>query len=165
MTELFKEIPNEDTIEFLVKRIGDCAAIYDINLFNLLRKFAGDLYDGGLWVVREYPNGAFAYIFPDETFIPRVNHSNMESVKCSVEAASYAANFYLLSALAERQIEKGNEDLAEKLLNHHQALSDAVSGRIVAILGADGWREPTPEELALPREPYPEYAAIQAMIN
>jgi hypothetical protein len=162
---LFKEIPNEDTIEFLVKRIGDCAAIYDMNLFSLLRKFAGDLYDGGLWVVREYPNGAFAYIFPDETIIPRVNHSNMESVQCSVEAASYAANFYLLSALAENLIEKGNEDLAEKLLNYHQALSDALAGRMVSFCDMGSWREPTPEELALPREPYPERAAIQAMIN
>lgn len=56
----FKEIANEDTIDYLVARIGDCAAIYDTNLFNLLRKFARDIYDGGLWVVREYPNGAFA---------------------------------------------------------------------------------------------------------
>ena len=161
----FKEIANEDTIDYLVARIGDCAAFYDINLFNLLRKFAGDTYDGGLWVVRGFSNGAFAYIFPDQTIIPNVNNPNMENVQCSLEAASYAANFFVLNGLAERLIENGNEELAEKLLNYHQALYDALAGRMVSICDMGSWREPTPEELALPRAIYPEQAAIQAMIN
>lgn len=161
----YKEIANEVTIAYLVARIGNCAAIYDQNLFTLLRKFAGDLYDGGLWVVREYPNGAFAYIFPEETIIPQVNCPNMERITCSIEAASYAANFFLLSGLAEHLIKKGNEELAEKLLNYHQALSDALAGRMISIVDAGAWREPTEAELALPREPHPEWKAIRAIID
>jgi hypothetical protein len=161
----YKEIANEDTIDYLVERIGRCAAFYDINLFDLLRKFAGDIYDGGLWVVREYPNGAFAYIFPEDTIIPNVNHPNMQNVQCSLEAASYAANLFVLTGLAERLIKDGEEELAEKLLNYNQALSDALAGRMVAICDLGRWREPTPEELALPREIYPERAAVQAMID
>lgn len=161
----FKEIPNEDTIDYLVKRIGNYAAIYDQNLFTYLRKFSCGLYDGGLWVVREYANGAFAYIFPEATIIPQVPTSNMEHVSCSLEAASIAANIFLLNGLAERAIANGEEALAEKLLDHHRALLDALNGHMYFVVGPDGTRQPTPEELDQPRQAYPELAAIQALIN
>jgi hypothetical protein len=161
----FKEIANEVTIDYLVNRIGDYTAIYDQNLFRLLDKFSCGLYDGGLWVVREYENGAFAYILPESTIIPEVNSPSMEMVSCSLEAASIAANFYLLNGLAAHAIERGNEDLAEKLLNNHRALGQILSGRMQDIIDADGLRPATPEELARPRQPHPEYKAIRAMID
>lgn len=161
----FKEIANEDTIEYLVKRIGDYTAIYDQNLFRLLGKFAGGLYNGGLWVVREYENGAFAYIFPDSTMIPEVSTSNMERVKCSLEAASVAANLYLLTALAEHALEKGNEDLAELLLNNHRALGQILAGRMEDVIDGNFMRPASAEELARPRQAHPEYKAIRAIID
>jgi hypothetical protein len=161
----FKEIANEDTIEYLVQRIGDYAAIYDQNLFRLLDHFSGGLYSGGLWVVREYENGAFAYIFPDSTMIPKVSTPNMKIVECSLEAASFAANFYLLNRLAVHAIEKGNEDLAEMLRNNHRALGQILSGRMQDVIDEDGLRPATSEELARPRQAHAEHKAIRAIID
>lgn len=161
----FKEIPNQDTIDYLITRIGDYAAIYDQYLFRLLDKFSGGLYTGGLWVVREYENGAFAYIFPDSTIIPEVSAPNMEMVSCTLEAASFAANIYLLNGLAERAIDRGNEDLGEKLLHNHRALGQILAGRMQDIIDADGLRPATSEELARPRQAHPEYEAIRAIVD
>src|SRR5262245_14203012 len=95
----YTEIPNQHIIADLINRIGDYAAIYDQHLLNLMRKMSDGVYDGGLWELRIYPNGAFAYMLPDSTIVPQVISFNQSRVSCSLEALSFAANLFVLGNL------------------------------------------------------------------
>jgi len=163
--EAFKEIPNEQIIDYLVQRIGHMAAEYDNNLFNLMRKFAPEHYDGGLWEVREYPNGAFAYVLPEDTIVPRVHSLNQTPVSCSLEALSVAANLFQLSFLVEAAAEHNDFEMAERFRLYYDALYDVVFGRRNFMVENNAPRKPTEEELNAPRLSFPESDAISALID
>ena len=163
--EAFKEIPNEQIIGYLQQRIEHAAAFFDTNLFALMRKFAPDHYDGGLWEVREYPNGAFAYVLADDTIVPRVNSLNQSSISCSIEALSVATNLFVLGYFVEAALEHDDEPMAERFCLYRDALYEAVFGHRTFIVENNVRRAPTEEELAAPHNSFPESDAISALID
>jgi hypothetical protein len=160
----FTAIANEKTINYLLRRIGDTCAAYDQYLFNLMRQLSPS-YDGGLWVVHEYRNGAFAYVLPESKIEPQVRTYLQRPVSCSLEAISIAANLIVLGALCSKAMERGDEAGANCFDLYYHGLLNALRGNGDHIIERNQLRLATDTERAQTLVPHPELNAILAIID
>ncbi|WP_426157879.1 hypothetical protein [Pseudomonas sp. TSRC2-2] len=158
------------TPEALYKKLGVYCVAWEQMVLNAMTYLLGGEYQGGSYEIREYLNGAFAMIIPDQAAKKVAKYGHREE-SMTLEAASFVANLMAFSACNSTAID--TEDEAGNLMLHdfYFALKDVVSGRYGFIIDAsadDGTRPLNENELATIQseaKPHPERIAILRMID
>lgn len=101
------------------------AAIYQGQMFRVMSFMADGEYNGGIWDMRLYENGAVGWFFPnDRTF--NVKTFNGFEVIASFEAVSFAANLIVMSALTGSIAGEQSQETAKKVVENYELLVDAA---------------------------------------
>lgn len=164
----FTTIPT--TPAALHQKLGLYCVAWEQMVLNAMAYLLGSEYQGGSYEIREYLNGAFSLILPEQGAKKTVRfQQNVESM--TLEAASFVANLMAFSACNSTAIEKEDEAGNLMLHDYYFALKEVVSGRYGFIIDAsaeDGTRPLNEEELAKVQaeaKPHPERNAILRMID
>ncbi len=158
------------TPDALYKKLGVYCVAWEQMVLNVMTYLLGSEYQGGSYEIREYLNGAFALVLPDQGEKKTVRfQQNEESM--TLEAASFVANLMAFSACNSTAYEKEDEAGNLMLHDYYFALKDAVSGRYGFIIDAsaeDGTRPLNEDELVKVQaeaKSHPEQNAILRMID
>ncbi len=158
------------TPDALYKKLGVYCVAWEQMVLNAMTYLLGGEYQGGSYEIREYLNGAFALIIPDQDAKKVVRYGHSEE-SMTLEAASFVANLMAFSACNSTAIDKEDEAGNLMLHDYYFALKDVVSGRYGFIIDAsaeDGTRPLYEDELATVQteaKPHPERTAILRMID
>ena len=158
------------TPDALHKKLGVYCVAWEQMVLNAMAYLLGNKYQGGSYEIREYLNGAFALIFPDQGAKKVVRYGHSEE-SMTMEAASFVANLMAFSACNSTAIEKEDEAGNLMLHDYYFALKEVVSGRYGFIIDAsaeDGTRPLNEDELVKVQaeaKPHPEQNAILRMID
>lgn len=159
MMAQFSTLPNEQIIEFLHIRIGRPSALMDTNLFNMLSWLCPS-YTGGLWELRVFPNGSFAYVYPDVREDIQARALSGMPCPCSLEVASLGANIALLKQM-QRDAERFHDlQVADRIELYHDGLLNALRGNCEFVIEVGMLRESTADERERGGAPHPELNTI-----
>lgn len=154
----------------LHQKLGLYCVAWEQMVLNVMAYLLGSEYQGGSYEIREYVNGAFALILPEQGEKKTARfQQNEESM--TLEAASFVANLMAFSACNSTAFERKDEAGNQMLHDYYFALKDVVSGRYGFIIDAsteDGTRPLNEDELAKVQaeaKPHPEQSAILRMID
>ena len=158
------------TPDALHKKLGLYCVAWEQMVLNVMTYLLGSEYQGGSYEIREYLNGAFALVHPEQGEKKTARfQQNEESM--TLEAASFVANLMAFSACNSTAFERKDEAGNQMLHDYYFALKDVVSGRYGFIIDAsveDGTRPLNEDELAkfqAESKPHPEQSAILRMID
>ncbi|MWV14215.1 hypothetical protein F3I62_19105 [Pseudomonas sp. R-28-1W-6] len=155
----------------LYRHFGSLCIPYENYVLHFMRVHAGEVYQGGVYEFRLYPNGALVMALPDpETKITYQSDGGMCDIEISLECLSYVAAAYFWSAVSNQAFEREDDRTNEFAYDHFHATRDAVSGLFRFVMLEDiGTREPTEEELASANNfidhPHPESQQFYACID
>ncbi len=158
------------TPDALHKKLGLYCVAWEQMVLNVMTYLLGSEYQGGSYEIREYLNGAFALILPDQGTKKVVRFGQNEE-SMTLEAASFVANLMAFSACNSTAFEKEDEAGNLMLHDYYFALKDVVSGRYSFIIDAsaeDGTRPLNEVELAKVQaeaKPHPEQSPILRIID
>lgn len=97
---------------------------YQSLLFRLMDQFSVGAYNGGIWELHEFKNGAVMWIFPDDEVI-QTRTLNGYDPECSMRTLSMAINVIVLSALMAELAQNGsNDQIVERMIKVFDADRD-----------------------------------------
>lgn len=89
-----------------VSVFGEMAAgRYQGILFHLMGEYSGGEYNGGVWEMHEFENGAVVWVFPKDGEI-QTRTLNGYDPKCSMRTLSIALNMIVMSILMSKLAEQ-----------------------------------------------------------
>lgn len=111
-----------------VEIFGNYGAMhYQSLLFRFMDHLCGGAYNGGMWEMREYQNGAVVWVFTKEDVID-VHTFNGYEVRTSMFAISIAANIIAMSNMAGDMVDKGAKpEVVDRLIQNFELTRDLGS--------------------------------------
>ncbi len=104
-------------------------------------------------------------VFPSQELVTCTCHGLMKDIEMSMEALSLVANAYVLAAIQNAAYSQDDEAGTERFHDLYHGVRDAVSGLMRFIITDQGIKDPTEEELLLPRSSHPESQKIHDMMS
>lgn len=103
------------------------ATHFQTALFRIMDHLCDGQYNGGVWDLREYENGAVAWIFPKEGSVLHTHTYNGYDPEAGYEAISIAANLIEMSAMMGALVNgKAADAVVKRLAVNFELLTDVA---------------------------------------
>lgn len=141
--------PNEQMGDDYFQAFGFHCVPLEPMIQDLTRRLSSGVYDGGMWELRTYFNGAKALVFNDDTRAP-IASMNCQGDAATLETISLAANMMIYSFMCQKLYDSGDEVFNQVFHDHYHLLRYALGGHSEICFTDDGrdTRDFTEEELA-----------------